>query len=484
MQIKVNIDQAACLGRGLDTEKSYAKIEIKPATLAPSVRKWLAKKMINGYELDIAMAMPLPTQKDLEDYVLQILNLEQAQAQREAENKKVFRDALSPEEQCLLDQGMLPTAALLTASHTILKPLLQQILAIDFPQEYCLHDVRITSKSEVTTTNWDNAKFRPMLICNLIDDSKKSTLNMQEPHPWSPVASGRTWQNSYTKEWVAYAQQLTSLGIKLSEVLTEDIGGNLMLHLAVAVNGLPTDIDLWLLGFSRSVCSTTGEIVLAAADNYWLYQSLDTEPMLAFTELMNFAAKRIYQTQGFDWTPANLQNMRWLANGSQLPIVFKMDNSEDKHHIFWHSFSVAARGAITGVFASPNIVDQCSKFEALLQAETRFRVGKLPVQAAHPSEEVAIQIEKHWNRTTAEDSNKTRTKQLKVQHRYSQFKSYKRLAWMKKVTGYGRISQLFCKCYTHAKDTAATYQGAVVGACALAVLVCMCMLFLWLIRPV
>ena len=159
MKIKVRIDQAACLAKGLDAPNSYHFIEVNPASLTPEQRLCLSGLLKNGIEADLAFNVPTPNFGDLQNSLTTIVSADLGLQieKKQAEANLVLQ--LGESQVALLKRNLLPKEQVTQACLNILKPWVEKVKAcIPKPTGYELAAISVkldTNYSILGSAAWE-----------------------------------------------------------------------------------------------------------------------------------------------------------------------------------------------------------------------------------------------------------------------------------------------------------------------------------------
>lgn len=233
MKIVVRVDQAACFGRGLNASTSTAVVEIDPSKLETKICKYIAKHMRDGVQLDLSLAVPTPTAKDIEAAVKACLQMEEARLANEA----VFEEFLSAENLRLYREGRLADLTRLKTNLKVIEPLLKEIRQIKPPEGCILTSAVLKSLGLRKDTNSTDI----ILVANL------ATLECRiEPVP----AELPAWLDILNEDWLPFLQQVEAKGIHIQAIQQRlaPPTDQIRLNLTMNTMGLQADINLSLIG--------------------------------------------------------------------------------------------------------------------------------------------------------------------------------------------------------------------------------------------
>lgn len=187
MKIKVRIDQAACLAKGLDAPNSYHFIEVTPSSLTPEQRVCLAGLLKNGIEADISFNVPSPNFGDLQTSLTALVNADLGlqTEKKQAEDNLVLQ--LGEDQVALLKRNLLAKETVSKACTAILTPWIDTVKAgIPKPDGYELAVISVTLESKNSILG--SAAFQARLNFIVAKDKEQAqtafiTLSSKQQHP-------------------------------------------------------------------------------------------------------------------------------------------------------------------------------------------------------------------------------------------------------------------------------------------------------------
>jgi hypothetical protein len=229
MQIKVKIDQKACLAKGLDAPASYYLATISPATLSVEVRTWLSQHMLDEITVSgISFAIPKPTQGDLEQMIAKQIRIEHTARQNEQTALANLFQLLSEEEKWLYNAGLLPTATVLKAVALALHPRLEVL-------SKALTKTRSIDALHLGLRPREQAKSTPVLIWHL-DKTHAVQYEVEAPDTG--------WHESADGTWVEFIKAVETAGFKVSRLLSN--GDCFKVEIVSKTPEFPVQLVTWL----------------------------------------------------------------------------------------------------------------------------------------------------------------------------------------------------------------------------------------------
>lgn len=229
MQIKVKIDQKACLSKGLDAPLSYYLATISPVTLPVEVRTWLGQHMLDEITVScISFHIPKPTQGDIEQKILKQIRIEQEDRKNEQTAIANLLKLLNEEQQWLFKTGLLPDEVILKSIALEFHPKLEVLNQTLAPK-------RVITALQLWIPQGQQDKSTATLVWHA-DQTHDIQYNIDH--------TSAKWHDAADATWIPFIKTVETAGYKVLKILGQEDSFKVEIHPAAKV--FPVQVSFWV----------------------------------------------------------------------------------------------------------------------------------------------------------------------------------------------------------------------------------------------
>lgn len=259
MKLRVKIDQAKCFAKGLDATHSFHDIEVKPASVPEAVRKWIAAKITDGINVDLAFPTPKPTQTDLIVLVQELMKQEVLAEEKRHKNAKALAAVLTPHELRLAQKGPLPLLTELEATSRLIATTMDKVMQLK-PDKYAIKGYKLQQQDAMENPEWPARQIRPILILEAEQKSTWAEEVCTRGFPRFNESSQNEWcEANYHKCIQLYPEELTNFYQALNQIphvrvvnskrmiiYSSDRTVIIFIRMSIDLPGVSPTIGIWL----------------------------------------------------------------------------------------------------------------------------------------------------------------------------------------------------------------------------------------------